>query len=443
MRQKSNHNRNVRALTLVEMVVATSAMVVIVMTMVPALAGIRNSWDSRQGSAEIVQNARVLADHLQRHLATAAEITAVSALTEEHGTIEFIGTDGRAYCYAAGAQDYVQFGPAGNLTDLAGPVSRFQVVCYDGNDFVTPTVEPARIQFVTATATFANSASLGSDKTFTCSAYLRCAAVDDERQEMVAPGIALKDSVIWDGVNAVIDSYRSSVGAYSPARASAQTCVSVNAIAGGAISLSGAATICGNVYVGPQGDPDAAVVLTGGATITGIQGTLTEAVDIPGLAVPPGLSLAPYPGGELRLVGGAIETISVDYELDTVQLGDDSQLVIDGDVTLLVNGAMGIVDRAQLVILPGSSLTILARDTVDVSGSAHVNPPAGVPSMLRIYMIGGNKDLVVDDDAMVQAVMQNPYGGVTISQSSEFMGKIKAARLEGGGQIHMDLDSDF
>ncbi|UCD50903.1 MAG: hypothetical protein JSW27_25685 [Phycisphaerales bacterium] len=443
MRQKSNHNRNVSGLTLVEMVVATSAMVVILMTMVPALAGIRNSWDTRQVNAEIIQNARVLADHLQRHLATASQITAVSASTDDNGTIEFIGTDGGTYRYAVGPHDYVQFGPTGNLTNLAGPVSRFQLTCYDGNDFATPTAEPARVQFVTAIATFANSAALGLDKTFTCGVYLRTAAIGAEEQEMIAPGIALKDSVSWDGVNAVIDSYRSSEGAYNSARAGANTCVSVNAIASGAVGLSGAATIRGSVYIGPQGNPDSAILLTGGAAVTGMRAALNEPVSIPGLAVPAGLSFAAYPGGRLRLTGNAEETISANYEVDEMQLRGNSQLVVDGDVTLLVNEAIDIKEWAQITVLSGANLTILARDTIDVSGSASVNPPAGVPMMLRIYVIGSNKDLVVDDDAVVQAVVQNPYGGVAISGSSQLLGKIKAARLVGGGQIHMDLDSDF
>jgi hypothetical protein len=443
MRQKRYYIRNAKALTLVEMVVATSAMVVILMTMVPVLAGIRNSWDTRQANSEIVQNARVLTDHIQHHLATATQITAVSAPAQEKGTIEFTGADGGTYRYAVGAQDYVQFGPADHLADLAGPVDRFQWICYDGNDFVTSTVEPARIQFVTMTTTFANSASLGLDKTFSCSVYLRSAAIAAEDRGPFDPGIALKGSVSWNGAGAVIDSYRSSEGSYSPLRASGNATVSVNAITAGTVTLSGGATLRGNVYVGPQGDPDLAIILAGGAAITGTRGTLTEAVSIPGLTVPVGLSFGAYPGGQLRLTGSTRETISTNCELDVIQLRGSSQLVIDGDVTLLVNDAIEIGDQAQLEILSDSSLTILVRDTFDVSGTARVNAPMGVPSMLRVYMIGSNKDMHVDNSAVVQAVVQNPYGGLIISETAQFLGKLKAARLDGEGQIHMDLDCGF
>jgi type II secretory pathway pseudopilin PulG len=443
VRLKSTHNQKVKALTLVEMVVATSAMAVILATLVPALAGIRSSWETRRANDETVQNARVLTDHLQRHLATAERITAVSAPDDENGTVEFTGADGGTWRYAVGAQDYVQFGPTGNLADLAGPVGRFQVVCYDGNDFVTPVGEPARIQFVTVITTFANAASLGRDKTFTCSVFLRSAVIGAEEEESVAPGIALQEGVTWDGVDAVIDSYRSSEGSYSAASAGADAVVSVNAIGTAAIALSGGAMVHGNVYVGPGGEPDTAIVLTGGAAISGILGSMAEVVSIPGLTVPGGLSLAAYPGGQLSLTGNAEQTLATNYELDEIQLRGNARLLIDGDVTLLVNGEVEMRGHAQIKLLSGSTLTIFARDTFEASGSSGVNASAGLPSMLRIYMIGSNKDLIVGNNATVQAVVQNPYGAVTVSGSGQFLGKIKAAHLDGGGQIHMDLDCDF
>ncbi len=49
----------------------------------------------------------------------------------------------------------------------------------------------------------------------------------------------------------------------------------------------------------------------------------------------------------------------------------------------------------------------------------------------------------MNTNAVVHAVLQNPQGSVGIWSQAEFLGKIKAARLEGGGRIHVDLDSDF
>ena len=159
MQHKSRKTRRSRALTLLEMVIAISAMTVILMTLLPTLAGIRNSWDTRQANAEIMQNARVLTDHVARHLSTAARITDVSAPSEEQGYIEFADNGGNICRYAVGPDGLVEFGPPDSGADLAGPVSRFQFACYDGNDFVTPATESDRVQFVTLTATFPKASS--------------------------------------------------------------------------------------------------------------------------------------------------------------------------------------------------------------------------------------------------------------------------------------------
>ena len=179
MMRKSSKSRCCRALTLLEMVVAISMMTVVLVTLLPALAGIRNSWESRRANAEILQNARVLVDHVGRHLRTASRVTDVSGPSEEQGYIEFADNDGRLRRYAIDTDGLVEFGPPGDEADLAGPVSRFQFTCYDGTDFVKPTIEPRLIQFVTFTATFPNDSRLGKDKYFSCSAYIRSGAVSN------------------------------------------------------------------------------------------------------------------------------------------------------------------------------------------------------------------------------------------------------------------------
>ena len=182
MMHESNKSRCCRALTLLEMVVAISLMTVVLMALLPALAGIRNSWESRQADAEILQNARVLVDHVGRHLRGASRITAVSEPSQEQGYIEFSDNGGHLRRYAIDANGLVEFGPLDGGADLAGPVSRFQFTCYDGKDFVRPTTEPGLIRFVTFTATFPNDSHLGRDKCFSCSAYVRSGAVSPQME---------------------------------------------------------------------------------------------------------------------------------------------------------------------------------------------------------------------------------------------------------------------
>jgi hypothetical protein len=58
-------------------------------------------------------------------------------------------------------------------------------------------------------------------------------------------------------------------------------------------------------------------------------------------------------------------------------------------------------------------------------------------------MLGNNRSLDMAIHVLAHAVLQNPRGRVNIWDQAEFFGKMKAARLNGGGKIHVDLDADF
>ena len=160
-------------MTLLEMVVAMSIMVIVFVAVLPQLSLIQNNWDSREGIAETIQNGRVLADHLSRNLSKAIKITAVSNSTDTTGYIEFLDNDDNTLRYDIAVNNYIEFGQVGSQSDLAGPVSSLQFTCYDGNDFSSTTTDGNDIRFVKAEATVTNPASLGQDKTFTAWAYLR------------------------------------------------------------------------------------------------------------------------------------------------------------------------------------------------------------------------------------------------------------------------------
>jgi prepilin-type N-terminal cleavage/methylation domain-containing protein len=161
-----------KGLTMMEMIISLAIMAVIFAAILPQFKNIQNSWASKQTNAETLQNGRILISHLNRNLAKAARITAVSDPCDTTGYIEFEGNDATTYRYEIGADNIVEFGPVGNLADLAGPVSRLQFTCYDDQDFVNPITDVESIRLVKVETMLANSGP-GQDKTFTASAYLR------------------------------------------------------------------------------------------------------------------------------------------------------------------------------------------------------------------------------------------------------------------------------
>lgn len=173
MRHRDGQFRSCEALTILEMVIALSIITVIFAAVLPQFRLIYNSWDSKRGNAEVLQNGRVLIDHITRNLSAAERITAVSNSDQNDGFIEFEDNDGNNLRYDISAGNYVEFGPDGNLSDLAGPVSLLRFTCYDDNDFVSSTTDVNSIRFVSVQATFPSPASLGQEQTFTASVYLR------------------------------------------------------------------------------------------------------------------------------------------------------------------------------------------------------------------------------------------------------------------------------
>jgi hypothetical protein len=169
-----------------EVVIALALVTVIFAAVLPQLRLINNSWNSKQGGAEVLQNARVLTDHISRNLAKAVKITAVSSSSETNGYIEFEDNDGNDLRYDISPDGYVEFGPVGSLSDLAGPVSSLQFTCYSDSNFATSTTDANSIRLVNVQTTFPNPARLGQDKTFTTSVYLRTGERSDCQDGLVA-----------------------------------------------------------------------------------------------------------------------------------------------------------------------------------------------------------------------------------------------------------------
>ncbi len=165
--------RSAKGLTLLEMTIAMALIAVVMAAILPQFRNIQNSWDLQETKAEMLQNGRVLTDHINRNLAQAVRVTAVSDSTETNGYIEFEDNNGNNMRYAIAANNFVEFGFVGDLSELGGPVSKLQFTCYELDDLDTPTTDISSIRFIKIETTLNNSAGLGQDQTFTASVHLR------------------------------------------------------------------------------------------------------------------------------------------------------------------------------------------------------------------------------------------------------------------------------
>ena len=175
MRYRNRKFRSCPALTILEIIIALAIITIIFAVVLPQFRVILNGWDSRQAGTEVLQNGRVLIDHISRNLSKAVKITAVSDLNEPNGYIQFLDNDSNTYRYDINSTgSYVRYGRVGYTpADLAGPVSSLKFTCYDGNNFTNAITDVNSIRFVSVQTILPNPAALGPDKTFTVSAYLR------------------------------------------------------------------------------------------------------------------------------------------------------------------------------------------------------------------------------------------------------------------------------
>jgi type II secretory pathway pseudopilin PulG len=161
-------------MTLIETLVALAILLLVMAAIVPQIRAIQNSWGSKRENTEVIQNSRVLVDHIVSNLSQAKKITVVSAAAQTNGYIEFENNDGNTMRYEIDSGDnYVVFGPVGALDELAGPVSQLQFTCYDACDLDTPITDVNEIRTIKIQTTFTNSAELGRDQSFIGRAYLR------------------------------------------------------------------------------------------------------------------------------------------------------------------------------------------------------------------------------------------------------------------------------
>jgi type II secretory pathway pseudopilin PulG len=177
MQRKKNKNRSFRAMTMVEILLAMAIMLIILAALLPQFRVIQNSWDSKVGASEALQNGRLLIDHLNRNLSKAVRITAVSGPSDTNGYIEFLDNDANNVRYDIGANNYVEFGPVGSLSELAGPVNKLQFICYGAVDLSTPITDVNAIRCVKVETTLTNPAKLAQDMNFSTKAYIRTNAL--------------------------------------------------------------------------------------------------------------------------------------------------------------------------------------------------------------------------------------------------------------------------
>lgn len=176
-----------------------------------------------------------------------------------------------------------------------------------------------------------------------------------------------RDFLQFNG-NPVVDSYDSRLGPYNAAGANLNGDIGTDSIAAGAIALIGNADIRGDVMVGPGGDPNTVINLSGNATISGTTSVAPSPRDYE-----PETSAIPS-SGNLQISGNTNYQLPAGtYRFDSIQITGNGRLSPIGPVTIYVDGTVHLAGNGvstQNNLPPNFILFVTGDHSVQIAGNA-------------------------------------------------------------------------
>ena len=207
------------------------------------------------------------------------------------------------------------------------------------------------------------------------------------------------------------------------------------------IPLGPGTVVEGDVFVGVGGDPK--TVIGAGGTITGQKLTLHEELDFP-VITPPSL---PNIGTALSATG---KTISLDPTgsgtytgISLSQSGGNSGVleIQGGDVVLYITDNINMGNGCEVIVRPGSSLTLYVDGNISADNSVGFNNQAGNVKDFQLFATGTAEQVFsLKAKSSIFGTIYAPDVDITLYPSTEMRGAIvgKNVTFKSGGIFYYD-----
>ncbi len=241
---------------------------------------------------------------------------------------------------------------------------------------------------------------------------------------------------------AKIDSFDSSQGAYGVLNHASNALVVTNGTSSHIVQLIGAASVQGDIHVGPGANANQAVQTSGGASVTGTIDNLSNALDIsvddPGISGPvtdPDLSSW---GSKTFGSPGSTQT----YHWNELTLQGAVTVHINGPVRALVEGDVNLAAGSTIDFGEAGSLELYVKGDYEMSGNAAVNVNTAVPSKFQVYMLDDG-DVNLTGNSHMYGTIVGPQSDCTISGNADLFGLFHGNTLQisGSGALHHDVNT--
>jgi len=196
-------------------------------------------------------------------------------------------------------------------------------------------------------------------------------------------------------------------------------------------------TIDGDIFVGPEGDPDTVINSKFEAVITGDTYALDEPFPMPPIQLPKYLQTLPSIGTITNSI-----TLTGDTRCEKVELGNNQILTIDGPVNLYCNGSFTLDVLSSLLIVdaktnPDAYLNLYLDGDFMAKNGSSINNTTKDPRKLKIYGLENCTIFQLLIDSIFYGAIYAPNADVILQKSVEVYGSILA------GQFTQQVSADF
>ncbi|HVS51882.1 MAG TPA: hypothetical protein VHD62_05955 [Opitutaceae bacterium] len=275
------------------------------------------------------------------------------------------------------------------------------------------------------------------------------------RRSFFANGVVAKNSVVFNGANASVDSWNSDPDsntatpavAYSSVVRTDHGSVASTAFVNTAVLLN-QANVWGYVATGGS-----APQVGNNGTVRGANTPANVAVDPSRVSTDFNASFAPVTvpdgGTPLASIGATLGTAhtATSWRAPGIVLSGNDTLTIYGDVTLVLTApsgadAISVTGRASINIAVDSSLTVYAEGDVKIAGNGLANlnlQPISCQIWGTNHSVAGQK-IDLKGNGALKAVVYAPEGDVTLNGNGDMMGSVvgRNVTFSGNAAFHYD-----
>lgn len=248
-------------------------------------------------------------------------------------------------------------------------------------------------------------------------------------------------------------------GQYDPAKRKDNGDIGTNLSTPGAINITGAVKIYGQVSTGPEGTVTTGDQISVGTAEwidggnSGIQdGRYSKDVNVSFPA-----ATAPYTTGATPVggvVGGVVDGITYkyvlldgNYQLSTLRLTSSDQMLVMGNASLLVDKDVSLAGQSSIVIQTNSSLQLyVQKGTLSVAANGIINQ-SGNATNLTVYGLPGLTTVNMGGNSAFIGTIYAPHANLKLSGSGsdrlDFTGAGIFNEISGVGNFNFHYDESL